>query len=344
MLFTIWVTTACNFNCVYCYEGHNKENNYLNKGTADCVLNFIWEQLEKRRQYHSQIRFHGGEPLLNMEIVKYLIEGLNQRNINKQHCFSYEMTTNGYLLDDKKIDFICNNIEDVSISLDGTKAYNDSVRVLTDGTGTYDCVMMNAKKLRKKKSNMKIRLTINSHSVTNMYNNVIHLVNEGFQSIIAALDIWDDKWNNKIMDKMEMQCNSIREYISICKIEGVRIALPVNGDLKNIVCLGGITGFNIDTFGNLYPCIYSVGKSDECCGDVFNGIDKEKVQEFNKINNLVMDDCLGCGSYNYCPSVRCKFINNKRMGSYTQPIPVLCNLQSRIMNYYEQNCQKLCSE
>jgi len=40
-MFTIWVTKACNMNCKYCYEGIEKEKEFMTKETADAVMDWI---------------------------------------------------------------------------------------------------------------------------------------------------------------------------------------------------------------------------------------------------------------------------------------------------------------
>lgn len=339
MLFTIWVTKMCNFRCEYCYEGIEKEKSFLKENTANDIVNFILNLCEERKKYEIKIRFHGGEPLLNIKVIKQIISELEKKNINNRYKFIYEMTTNGYLLNDDNLEYVASKIQEISISLDGNKKSNDSMRILTNGEGTYDKVIENAKNFMKIRNDFSIRMTINTKNVNEIYNNITHLIEQGFTSIISVIDIGDDKWNIETLDYLEEQCNKIKEYIKVNK-KNVDITLPINGEIKGKTCLGGISGFNIDTEGNLFPCIYSVDNFEECCGNIYDGINNEVLNKFVEINNCEVEECKGCTNYKYCLTVTCKFVNKKYMGQYTKPIPILCDLQNRNFNYYKLKFKK----
>ena len=54
------------------------------------------------------------------------MEGKLEKNTNKH--FRFTITTNGVLLDDEKIDFINEHMDNVVFSLDGRKEINDKMR------------------------------------------------------------------------------------------------------------------------------------------------------------------------------------------------------------------------
>lgn len=93
---SIFVTMACNYKCVYCFEkDHLCNTEYMTTETADDIINFI-----KRRYAEHQfknklhIKWFGGEPLLNMPIIRYISNELHSNNID----FIARMYTNGRLL------------------------------------------------------------------------------------------------------------------------------------------------------------------------------------------------------------------------------------------------------
>ena len=69
MFVNLWVTTNCNFSCKYCYEGENKKNDILQKETVDNLILHIKNELSENEDII--VEFHGGEPLLNFELIKY---------------------------------------------------------------------------------------------------------------------------------------------------------------------------------------------------------------------------------------------------------------------------------
>ena len=84
----IWLTTLCNLKCKYCYEKNIvKKHNNMTYKIAEEVLEYIEENFKQLYK----VNFHGGEPFLNFEIMKYLTENLVSKNANIQIGF----TTNG---------------------------------------------------------------------------------------------------------------------------------------------------------------------------------------------------------------------------------------------------------
>ncbi len=75
--------------------------------------------------------FYGGEPLLNMNLIKQIIEYIDSLPKIKNTYFIYNMTTNALLLD-KYMNFIVEKKINLLISLDGDE-YSHSYRVDSSG-------------------------------------------------------------------------------------------------------------------------------------------------------------------------------------------------------------------
>ena len=94
MLFNVWVTTACNLKCKYCYEGSHANGIQMSEETAMQVLNYMYHKIEGISGY-TVVNYHGGEPLLNYEIVHFMTEALKERFPNKKILFG--ITTNAII-------------------------------------------------------------------------------------------------------------------------------------------------------------------------------------------------------------------------------------------------------
>ena len=126
------LTYACNFACPYCYEHKNNYSKILSKEQVDKIFAIHNNNIKN-------IGFFGGEPLLpcNKEIIEYII--------SKAPNATYNITTNGYYLD-QYIDILKNiNIVSLQITLDGNKELHDKTRILSNGKGTYDKVISGIK-------------------------------------------------------------------------------------------------------------------------------------------------------------------------------------------------------
>ena len=69
---TICVTHNCNLDCVYCYQKHDT-NNRMTLDTAKSCIDWIFDNIP---DYMSgvEIGFIGGEPMLEFELIKSVIE------------------------------------------------------------------------------------------------------------------------------------------------------------------------------------------------------------------------------------------------------------------------------
>lgn len=71
---TIAPTMACNFKCPYCYEqkGRTLNTKSMSKLIQDSLINFIKLRLDKSCSKKLYINWYGGEPLLEIDLIKKL--------------------------------------------------------------------------------------------------------------------------------------------------------------------------------------------------------------------------------------------------------------------------------
>lgn len=327
MSVTVWVTKACNLSCKYCYEGQDKSCENMSFKTVEAVIQWIHIYMEKRKCTFLILRFHGGEPTINIDVVKYFVNKLNHE---EGISVRYEMTTNGYHLTQEALTFLCENMTRLSISLDGLKKIHDQYRVSANGLGTFDEVLKCAKIINKYEDKLVIRMTLNAKDVELLYQSVKELVNNSFRNIIIVVNAFDENWKLESVEELELQCKRIRStFIN----DEYNISLPIGTTCMNHgICLGGIDTFNILPNGELYPCPYAI-EQEFCLGDVFGGIDQNNVDKILKISKMPLITCEGCGGYESCTSIRCKFFNKKITGEFDSPIALLCELHRRNMNF-----------
>jgi uncharacterized protein len=151
------VTEACNLNCKYCgygelYSGFDKrENRNLDFDIARKLIDYITGMFESplNRNHHKRIAlsFYGGEPLLNMPLIKKIVKYAKQKKITHNY-FYFTMTTNGILLD-KHMEYLAANDFFISISIDGNEAHNE-YRRFPDGSSSFKTIYSNVKKLKHK--------------------------------------------------------------------------------------------------------------------------------------------------------------------------------------------------
>ena len=153
------VTTHCNLNCTYCQTNALKQED-MSHEVAGRVLKYIFDVQTPA----VTLEFQGGEPLLNWDVLAFLIEHAKKFNVNKN--LRIALVTNLTLLDDKKMKFLTDHGVEICTSLDGPKKIHDKNRIFAKGKGSYDIVVKNIKRLNDK-FGKKVNLlpTITKHSL-----------------------------------------------------------------------------------------------------------------------------------------------------------------------------------
>ncbi len=139
------MTNTCNMCCVYCQA---QDSEQLCKGLMD--INTAEKAVEIALQAPGNtvtFEFQGGEPLLNFEVIKYIVEYTEAHKNDKN--VMYTVVTNTMLLTDEMIAFFKKYDFAVSTSLDGNKDIHNVNRPQNAGGGTHDIVCNNIRKLQK---------------------------------------------------------------------------------------------------------------------------------------------------------------------------------------------------
>ena len=103
------------------------------------VIDKIIETIFQSASHSIKVELQGGEPLVNWEFSKYLIENSFKKSLEyPSKRVEIILCTNLVLIDEEKLNFLKKYNVLVSTSLDGTKEFHDAHRVTHGGKGTYD--------------------------------------------------------------------------------------------------------------------------------------------------------------------------------------------------------------
>ena len=94
----------CNMRCKYCFGDtgeYGGERQLMSKEVGRAAVEFIINNSGQRK--HCEIDFFGGEPLINMPLVKDVTEYVRKREKETGKIFKLTLTTNGLALNDANI-------------------------------------------------------------------------------------------------------------------------------------------------------------------------------------------------------------------------------------------------
>lgn len=169
----IVVTENCNFNCKYCFISERVSAIDTNKVMAKEVAKASVELLQRtyehqHHEYDKTITFYGGEPLMNLDIIKYFMQ-----EVERMKSFTYwpadvkfAIITNGSLLNKENIAFLKENNIALSISYDVDK-HSHANRTNRLGQETFDVVRNNIKMCIDEKMPYSLSITISEDSMRN---------------------------------------------------------------------------------------------------------------------------------------------------------------------------------
>ena len=111
----------CNLACRYCFaeEGeYHGRRALMSYEVGKKALDFLIANSGNRE--HLEVDFFGGEPLMNWNVVKQLVEyGRSQEEAHHKK-FRFTITTNGVLLNDEIMEFCNREMSNVVMSLDAS--------------------------------------------------------------------------------------------------------------------------------------------------------------------------------------------------------------------------------
>ena len=176
------VTDRCNLNCKYCAcselyrKCDSRGSMNISFSKAKLVIDYLYElwkdEFTDGCNRELIISFYGGEPLINVPLIKQVIEyveGLEKIGLT----YTYSMTTNAMLLN-RHMDYLVEKDFRLLISLDGDE-YAQSYRVDYSEKNSFNRVFHNIKLLQEKypdyfKSNINFNSVLhNRNSVESIY-------------------------------------------------------------------------------------------------------------------------------------------------------------------------------
>ena len=310
------VAHDCNLACKYCFAGkgeYDGPKGLMSFETGKRALDFLIEQSGTRKNL--EVDFFGGEPLMNWEVCKKLVEyGREQEKIHNKN-FRFTLTTNGLLINDDVIEFCNREMGNVVLSLDGRKSTNDAMRVSRNGAGSYDLIIDKFKKFANSRNqeNYYMRGTY-THNNLDFSKDIIHMADMGFKelSIEPVVCSPDEPYALKDGD-----LPVLKEQYQILADEMLKRYRKGNGftfyhymiDLDAGPCIvKRVSGCGVGTEylavtpnGELYPCHQFVGDEKFLLGNIWDGItNKQVLEQFENCNVYSHKECKDCFAKLYC--------------------------------------------
>ncbi len=310
------VAHSCNLNCSYCFASQGKykgERALMSFETGKRALDFLIENSGTRRNL--EVDFFGGEPLMNWDVVKKLVEYARSIEKEKGKNFRFTLTTNGVNIDDDVIEFSNREMSNVVLSLDGRKEIHDRYRVDYSGKGSWDLIVPKFQKFVKERGNKNyyMRGTF-THANPDFLEDIKTMLNLGFTELSMEPVVCASGDPSELTEEDKTVVLNQYEKLAELMLEKDKEGKPFTFyhymiDLKGGPCIykrisgcgSGTEYMTVTPWGDLYPCHQFVGDEKFRLGDIWQGVRNTAVQdEFAACNVYARPDCHDCWAKLYC--------------------------------------------
>lgn len=333
------ISNACNFNCEYCQIEKNIEQGKqinMTEEIAESAINLFLENQDN--DAIKTVTITGGEPFLNPEILKFIIEKADQEIANKRIV----LFTNGSLVTQPFIDLFKKHDVLVLLSMDGPKEMHDHARKTAQGDGTFEKVFHSYKQLSKAGVNVGISAVggpHNIHELEKLINFFLDLhpasIGLNFSHLLInqenPMEIPISEFGKalvefyKEMRKKNIFVENISRIISAFSKEAPRLH----------ECQAEGTGFTVDARGKLGPCksllvsdVFSFDMDD--LAEISNN---ELFLRWNQRTPVKHEFCQNCPSVMLCGGGCAYDSYIQYNGEFEQPDRRVCGYQNYVLEF-----------
>lgn len=189
------VTNKCNLDCIYC-QAHTGSSKLVSSMTAETGKKAVDFALQSPNKYIT-FEFQGGEPLLNFDVIKEMIE--HSKLVKGDKEIEYTIVTNLLNMTEDKLKYLTDNNVHICTSLDGPANVHNNNRPCVNGNRSYEIVISKINELRQKGVNVSAIQTTSNYSlnypeeIVNQYLDIG--INNIFLRSLTPLGMADSDWD-----------------------------------------------------------------------------------------------------------------------------------------------------
>lgn len=300
---------VCNMNCPYCMHYEHKKNKKIKPNmqfgleNSKKLFDFFLNNSPHKK---IQITFSGGEPLIFFdEYIVPMVLYMREKEKDSDKRIVIDIFTNGTLLDDKKIEFFCQQKVYIGVSYDGHcgQEYRDAK--------TVEKVEQNILNAIKKMDNLfSIASTFSKDTLPYIYNSYQTMIDMDVKRWSFAVDTLTTSKNNQyslkdiqiFSEQIQKIWNDLKKYsVSVNTFDKIKNFQEYADDNKAIIarpdgelCIGTTVPILIPE--DLYP-YFSVGYWE---------IDNEKLQRYYDIMGEFHIHVIGKNYPSFCDTCHVK--------------------------------------
>ncbi|UNZ18464.1 radical SAM protein [Streptomyces sp. 891-h] len=162
---TLFLTTACNLRCTYCYaSAGDAPATYMSMEVAKQGIDFVIDNAKRLRAPYVGVNYHGGgEPSVHWNLMT---ESLAYAHERADGLDVIAASAGNGVFTDRQIDWMIANLNGgMSLSFDGLPEAHDKHRPTVRGTGSSDRVMHTMRRFTDADYPYAVRLTVTAEQI-----------------------------------------------------------------------------------------------------------------------------------------------------------------------------------
>ncbi len=289
----------CNFSCKYCFEGSSKTGLYMSKHILNKSMEFIKDELYKKKASELRLALYGGEPLLSPELA---IESLKKAKTLCENIginFRASIITNGSLFKKKIVKELSQlGLARARITLDGPPEIHNIFRPFKNGRPSFDIILKNIKESLGIIKALEINGNYSKENYTQFPKLLDLLLKEGITpDKVESIRFEPIIKQTSGMSLYKGGCLSINEpwvaETSLFLREEIMKRGYKTKRIEPIFCLiNNKNAFIINIDGALYKCPGFLGIKEFQIGDIFSGSKEPLVYHPNRWKNEKCSSCI----------------------------------------------------
>ena len=324
MRLTLVLTRKCNLACRYCYAAPAADGATMPLEVGFRALGHAFaDEIED----YVELGFFGGEPMIAFDRMVVFTRLARKLGLRTGRPVDFKVTTNGTLLDERRLRFLAHYRFFVGVSLDGLAAVQDRHRPFVSGRGSSRLVWRNVARAAEVLERLSVVMVLNPDMLGTVEESVAAMRDVGVFRLLLSPNLscpWDEearaavsrlyRWLARLY--VDTRCTERPLFVHPFVEERVaREAGVEEGETGG--CGFGREEVAVAPDGHLYPCPRLVGGDPMPhlrMGHVSQGVSRERAEAVRAGALAAMDGERGCLCVPVMPEHGCDAV--KRMGFF----------------------------
>lgn len=324
------LSELCNLDCKYCYLQSGKKRSSNENRLTHRIFDAFFENYvgHIERLDSVTVSFWGGEPLLNFDMIKYIVDRFHTYRTEKREI-SFLLVTNGMLLNREILEFCREYKIRVQMSVDGDKEAHDALRQTKSGNGTYETILAKADLCKEMGVDYHFLATLSriSASPTQIleefrsrghkypFFNIMNPItpqNYEYLHPVKSKEVIEDLFDHFLR---EFEKDEEKALLSFPNIYFIFRRFFTSSPRTSCGVCAGRKAIKYD--GTIYPCRRMVDSPERCIGNVWDGIDDPYLELYHSTIQT-NDSCRACNYRLFCGGTCLQEIFERNDPQYVQ--------------------------